>query len=952
MTTLAKFMILSSGDNHPPMLDIDLYDSWKSRMELYMQNREHGRMILESVEHRPLIWPTIEENGMTKTKKYAELSAIEKIQANCDLKATNIILQERPNSYVAGTLGTRANTSGTGGRTSAYQADDLDAYDSNCDDITTAKVALMANLSRYGSDVLSEVPHSNITNNDMLNQTVQDTNSSAQQHAMILSVFEQLLNPVTNYNKVNKDNLIANESLSAKLERYKEREKESLTTTFNVLKNESKEKEANNIDKEVALEKKVTELDNIVYKMGQSAQMMHMIMKLQETNVILIAESEETLMLGGNFGKCFVQQQEFSDEQDFLLNMSNPSTESSNASPVKVDVPSELPKVSLVNASLKKLKFHLIHFNSVVKNMVTPNALTKVDINASENVNSMEICNKCLELEAELIKQHNKKCLFDVNHDVCFLDVVNEMNIRAKSKFKSKKKSQLHNIWKPTGKIFTEVGLKWKPTRRTFTLVGNSCPLNRITSTKVLPRKETTPYSAETLKPKIKVYSRRPKQVKNVGLSKKDKIAESKITNYSKPNNSWGYNATEIPSSYSLVNDRLSRLFSDSYAQSVETDNLKQTLSEHLKQKESLKQTVTLLKNDFQKEESRNIDREIALEKKIKELNNIVFKRNQSAQTVHMLTKPQFFYDHTTKQALETLMLAEESRSKMLPKQKDLMMFEKKFNTKPVDYVVLNKFSKDFETRFVPQTKLSVEQVFWSQNSVNSEEPNPSTRPTQVEVPKELPKVSMVNTSLKKLKHHLASFDVVVKERTTATTITEGTWGFEHTKACFKDEIILFIKALKDLFNSFDQFLIKELSEVQNVFHQMKQAVEQHRVDSKRFQVKMNKVLNKNERLLEQVISKDIVNMVGKSTMNNAYEPVHECEICVTLETELQKDFIKREIYDNLFKRYTTLEKHCMSLEVDTQLKKEIFQRDNSFSQQSVPSFDQLFEINELNAQS
>nr|GEY08258.1 hypothetical protein [Tanacetum cinerariifolium] len=66
-------------------------------------------------------------------------------------------------------------------------------------------------------------------------------------------------------------------------------------------------------------------------------------------------------------------------------------------------------------------------------------------------------------------------------------------------------------------------------------------------------------------------------------------------------------------------------------------------------------------------------------------------------------------------------------------------------------------------------TDLSTEQVFWSQNCLNSDEPNLSTRPTQVEVPKELPKVSRVNTSLKKLKHHLASFDVVVKERTTAT---------------------------------------------------------------------------------------------------------------------------------------------------------------------------------------
>ncbi|GKB80754.1 hypothetical protein Tco_0947649, partial [Tanacetum coccineum] len=53
-------------------------------------------MILESVEHGPLIWPTIKENGVTRIKKYEELSAIEKIQADCDLMATNIILQGLP----------------------------------------------------------------------------------------------------------------------------------------------------------------------------------------------------------------------------------------------------------------------------------------------------------------------------------------------------------------------------------------------------------------------------------------------------------------------------------------------------------------------------------------------------------------------------------------------------------------------------------------------------------------------------------------------------------------------------------------------------------------------------------------------------------------------------------------------------------------------------------------
>ncbi|GJT27214.1 integrase, catalytic region, zinc finger, CCHC-type containing protein [Tanacetum coccineum] len=223
--------------------------------------------------------------------------------------------------------------------------------------------------------------------------------------------------------------------------------------------------------------------------------------------------------------------------------------------------------------------------------------------------------------------------------------------------------------------------------------------------------------------------------------------------------------------------------------------SLKQTLSEHLKEKESLMQKVSLLKDDFKKEESRNIDREIALEKRIKQLDNIVFKRDQSAQTVHMLTKPQFFYDHTTKQALgfqnpfylkkaqqlepklyvgdiiektnpivipdseETLTLAEESRSKMLLKHKDNMMLEKQVNT-TIDVMPLVPTYKDIETRFSSTNRKTAQtSPCWSKNSCNSLKPTLSSRPTKVEVPKVLPKVSMVNTSLKKLKHHLAGFE-------------------------------------------------------------------------------------------------------------------------------------------------------------------------------------------------
>ncbi|GJU59891.1 hypothetical protein Tco_1237657 [Tanacetum coccineum] len=101
MKTLADKAILLGADNRPPMLEKDMYDSWKSRMELYMLNRQNGRMILESVESGPLIWPSIVENGVTRPKKYSELSAMEVLQADCDIKATNIILQGLPPAVYA-----------------------------------------------------------------------------------------------------------------------------------------------------------------------------------------------------------------------------------------------------------------------------------------------------------------------------------------------------------------------------------------------------------------------------------------------------------------------------------------------------------------------------------------------------------------------------------------------------------------------------------------------------------------------------------------------------------------------------------------------------------------------------------------------------------------------------------------------------------------------------------
>nr|GFA45079.1 integrase, catalytic region, zinc finger, CCHC-type, peptidase aspartic, catalytic [Tanacetum cinerariifolium] len=147
---------------------------------------------------------------------------------------------------------------------------------------------------------------------------------------------------------------------------------------------------------------------------------------------------------------------------------------------------------------------------------------------------------------------------------------------------------------------------------------------------------------------------------------------------------------------------------STSYKPSQEIEFLKHTLSEHLKEKESLEQKITILKNDFQKEESRNIDRELALEKQAQQLKPKLYDGR-------IIEKSDVVVIPDTE---ETLMLAEESRLKMIEKQNNPQMTEKKVITKPIDYAILNQLSTDFETRFVPQTELSEEQAFCLQKKV------------------------------------------------------------------------------------------------------------------------------------------------------------------------------------------------------------------------------------------
>ncbi|GJS41533.1 hypothetical protein Tco_0566576 [Tanacetum coccineum] len=133
----------------------------------------------------------------------------------------------------------------------------------DCDDLSSAKAVLMANLSSCDLEVLSEVPYFDSYPNDMINQDVQemqyseqthiddfqdneihsdsntipysqylqesqdavikDTNSSAPNDLLVLSLVEQMTDHVAHLDKENQTNKMVNESLTAELERYKER---------------------------------------------------------------------------------------------------------------------------------------------------------------------------------------------------------------------------------------------------------------------------------------------------------------------------------------------------------------------------------------------------------------------------------------------------------------------------------------------------------------------------------------------------------------------------------------------------------------------------------------------------------------------------------------------------------------------------------------------------------
>ncbi|GJW48195.1 hypothetical protein Tco_0079841, partial [Tanacetum coccineum] len=148
--------------------------------------------------------------------------------------------------------------------------------------------------------------------------------------------------------------------------------------------------------------------------------------------------------------------------------------------------------------------------------------------------------------------------------------------------------------------------------------------------------------------------------------------------------------------------------------------------------------------------------------------------------------------------------------------------------------------------------------------------------------------------------------------------------------------------------------LLNEIMEVQIVFDQMDAAVQQFSVDKQCLEIAKKELFLENDRILQQIMSQDVLLTVMNSMsligeyVNMERKRNESCDKCFNLDAELLKS---QNAFNDLLKRYSQLERHCISLESSIQLNQAIFQKDESCDNQNALEILEFFENNDLKAQ-
>nr|GEZ67907.1 hypothetical protein [Tanacetum cinerariifolium] len=206
-----EHIIVAGAENRPLMLKKSMYDSWASRIRLFIKwkKREH-RLILEIKQPFKMVesqFNKFKEDNVRVYKKlrncyYFKLKCCSWSTKSSEAQEAGQILDEEQLAFLVDPgLSEAPVAQQIIPQNLSFQTNDMDAYESNCDDLSSAKSVLICDL-----EVLFE-----------------DTNPSAPKDLLVLSLVEQMIDHIAHVDKENQTNKMVNESLITKLERYKER---------------------------------------------------------------------------------------------------------------------------------------------------------------------------------------------------------------------------------------------------------------------------------------------------------------------------------------------------------------------------------------------------------------------------------------------------------------------------------------------------------------------------------------------------------------------------------------------------------------------------------------------------------------------------------------------------------------------------------------------------------
>nr|GEV96780.1 retrovirus-related Pol polyprotein from transposon TNT 1-94 [Tanacetum cinerariifolium] len=330
----------------------------------------------------------------------------------------------------------------------AYQVDDLDAYDSDYNDFSTAKAVLMANLSSYGSDVLSEI-----------RPMLYDGSVIAKENNVISIADSEktLMHEEENINtSVHVNSFVAmNDSVN-----YVEMCNKCLELEVELIK------QHNMVDKD-----EYNRLSKSFSKLEQHRISVELAMQLNK---------------------------EIFQKNDISVNQTEPTFDHLNNLKAK-DKNNRKTHIYYLRHTMKQATI----LREIVKQAKSQNSLDSISYSVCKYVKLIqEFLGYVRDTCPDIHKPSEK--LVDVTP-------INKKKI-VSFKTNSVKKAKMKEELKPTGKVFTKIGYNWRPIGRTFILVRNTCPLTRITTMNKVPLRESVPLEVVTQESVVtKVYIRRPK---------------------------------------------------------------------------------------------------------------------------------------------------------------------------------------------------------------------------------------------------------------------------------------------------------------------------------------------------------------------------------------------------------------------------------------------------------